>query len=413
LLLSLSFFLRRRRHRHHTPMSDPSPPPADVAADSGAQQQPPSKNGRKREQRKAAAARDVSHTVFDRHAWYHNASNRVALPLEHSRFQMFMVACNTTPSRVFTHMALDVGLLPLCISEPPLMRLLLDGCGCERCTARTGRTGPRRSLFTAQELFCQYMCAAMFHLCDERDQTLARVLERVATNKPEAKINGYERALKTAATSVYRMSESALSELVMQCATVASSDGAACCSPLTCASQLFGGTTRPGDSTDRLLAQLTDVCSEANRALVNYTLAMLNMAEMTLWSEIVQCSALPLDAKQALLYAGPMTTHHNVVSYMCAIGDQPTLKGALAEWTTVMTDAYAAERANPAYASERHMKAPPKALLQTVRERVIGYYAPVDAYVALMERLLCRSRAPAFERATSEQAPAAAAQSSE
>jgi hypothetical protein len=317
---------------------------------------------------------------------------------------MFMLACNTAHSRVFTHLALDVGLLPLCISEPPLMQLLLAGCGCARCTERAGTSASeRRRIFTAQELFYQYLCGALFHVCDEKDVTLTRILAGIAAGNPDAKINGYERAFKAAATSVHRMSEKALSEMIMQCSTA---DGGTACSPLTCASHLFSGSVKPGESTDRLLAQLTNVCSETNQALVNYTLALLNMAELTLWSEIVQCSALPLEKKRALLIDGPLTSNKHVVPYMCAIGDQPTLKGALSDWTALMQQAYERERADPAYASERRMKVPPKALLRTVGEQVIGYYAPVDAYVAQMERLLCRARAPRFNGLRAQAAPA-------
>jgi hypothetical protein len=85
---------------------------------------------------------------------------------------------------------------------------------------------------------------------------------------------------------------------------------------------------------------------------------------------------------------------------MQAISEQHSLKRGIAEWTDQMQRVYGEARVANAerYARERRMHVPPEPLMRTLREHVAGYYAPADAYLAHLERLLCLARAPAMQQ---------------
>jgi hypothetical protein len=322
--------------------------------------------------------------LFSADAWFHRADVTSAMiPLNATRLELLRLACTSTKGAVATQMALDMGVLPVCILDPPLMRLLTRGCCDDKCRACKERVadGDARRIFTAQELFCEYWWIAVYHLFDGEDRAVRDIEQRKQSGKGgSANLEGHQRAFRMASVAVADMASTLAAQ--MRDSTP----------EMQFAAALFSSTT---DDVDKLLRDLQVACGKDRCATAIYTLRLINMLEMTLWSELVKCTIkAPPDIIAKLALAAPLTQPEHMMPFVHAICDQPSLKGAVNSWIEQMNQAYRQERTNPKYTSERGMHAPPDGLIETLAKHSQGHYAPSSAYLLQFERLLCLSRAP-------------------
>jgi len=209
-------------------------------------------------------------------AWLHNRK-QLHIPLGGRRFSQTMEVVISDPFKVFSLSLCNLGVQPLVIHKPPLMQLLLYGCGCAECARFSLMTAERKETFTSQELLCIY--AAVFCMCSATSTTDVRK-GKLAINTQL--LNQVVQTLKRVQVSMAR---------AQQCSThpvwKAVVDACKVDAP-------------PFDLTQNgaLVDSVAGMCGHQAAA---YTIEMINHVELLLWAQITAREVLTgaTEAEQA------------------------------------------------------------------------------------------------------------------
>lgn len=92
-------------------------------------------------------------------AWMHDRAT-VRIPIGPSGFENMRESVDTPVAKLTASLLLHHGVQPLVLKMPPLAKLILRGCGCQKCN-RCATTDPdtKRSWIVAPQLLCLYASA--------------------------------------------------------------------------------------------------------------------------------------------------------------------------------------------------------------------------------------------------------------